>query len=93
VAETLKGMEGWRGRPASEIASAAPVVTEVQKAVNRVNRQLAQFEQIRKYRILERDFTISDGELTATLKLRRSRALANFREAVRELYGGREQPV
>lgn len=92
VAETLKGMEGWRGRPPAEIATAAPVVTEVQKAVNRVNRRLAQFEQIRKHRILERDFTISDGELTATLKLRRSRALANFREAVRELYGGREQP-
>lgn len=93
VAETLKGMESWRGRPPAEIAAAAPVVTEVQKAVNRVNRRLAQFEQIRRYRILDRDFTISDGELTATLKLRRSRALANFREAVRELYAGREQPT
>jgi long-chain acyl-CoA synthetase len=91
AAESLEEMEEWRGRPLPEIAAAAPVVAEVSRAIRRVNRHLAQFEQIRKFRILERDFTIGDGELTATLKLRRSRALENFRDAVRELYHGKEQ--
>src|SRR5208282_2302058 len=52
VAESLKGMEQWKGRPAAEMAVAPPVVAEIQKAVGRVNRQLAPFEQVRKYRVL-----------------------------------------
>jgi long-chain acyl-CoA synthetase len=90
VAESLKGMEEWKGRPSAEIAQAPPVVAEIHKAVMRVNRQLAPFEQVRKHRILGRDFTIEDGELTATMKVRRTRAIENFRESIDELYAGRE---
>ena len=90
VAESLKGMEEWKDRPSAEIAQAPPVVAEIHKAVVRVNRQLAPFEQVRKHRILGRDFTIEDGELTATMKVRRTRAMENFRESIDELYAGRE---
>jgi long-chain acyl-CoA synthetase len=90
VAESLKGMEPWKGRPSAEIAQAPLVVAEIHKAVLRVNRQLAPFEQVRKHRILGRDFTIEDGELTATMKVRRTRAMENFRESIDELYAGRE---
>jgi len=90
MAESLKGMEQWKGRPPEELASAPPVTAEIQKAVARVNRQLAPFEQVRKYRVLPREFSIEAGELTATMKLRRSRALENCREQIAELYAGRE---
>jgi long-chain acyl-CoA synthetase len=90
AAETLKGMEEWKGRPASELAQAPPVLAEIQKAVTRVNRQLAPFEQVRKHRVLSRDFSIENGELTATMKVRRTRAMENFREHIEELYAGRE---
>jgi long-chain acyl-CoA synthetase len=40
--------------------------------------------------VLPRDFSIEEGELTATMKVRRSRALANFKDEVEELYAGRE---
>ena len=70
----------------------APLGEAVKEAVERVNRCLAPFEQIRKFRVLERDFSIEKGELTPTLKLRRSRILENFRDVVRELYGGKDQP-
>jgi long-chain acyl-CoA synthetase len=66
------------------------VASEIQKAVARVNRQLAPFEQVRKYRILPRDFSIEQGELTATMKVRRTRAMDNFRAAIDELYAGKE---
>jgi long-chain acyl-CoA synthetase len=55
-----------------------------------VNKQLAPFEQVRKHRVLPRDFSIEAGELTATMKLRRGRALENCREHIAELYAGRE---
>ena len=62
----------------------------VESTVKNVNRQLASFEQIRKFKILDRDFSIEHGELTPTMKLRRSRALENHRALVAELYAGRE---
>jgi long-chain acyl-CoA synthetase len=85
VAEGLKGMEAWKGRPAEELAVAPPVLAEIQKAISRVNKQLAPFEQVRKYRVLPRDFSIEAGELTATMKLRRGRALENCREHIAAL--------
>src|SRR5205085_11086974 len=69
VAETLEGMEPWRGRSYADLAGAPPVLTEIQKIVNRVNKDLAPFEQIRRFRVLPRDFTIEAGELTATMKI------------------------
>jgi long-chain acyl-CoA synthetase len=89
-AEALKGMDAWRGRSIAEIAQAPPVLAEIHKAVTRVNKHLAPFEKIRKYRILARDFSIEQGELTATMKVRRARAMANFSEQIDELYAGRE---
>ena len=90
VAETLKGMEPLKGRPAPELLTASPVAEELRKVVKRVNKQLAPFEQIRKYRILERELTIENGELTATMKVRRARALENFKHHIEELYAGKE---
>jgi long-chain acyl-CoA synthetase len=90
AAEALKGMEELRGGRPDQVVQAAPVVSEIQKTVARVNKQLAPFEQVRKYRILARDFSIEQGELTATMKVRRGRAMENFKEHIDELYAGRE---
>jgi long-chain acyl-CoA synthetase len=62
----------------------------VEKTVKDVNKQLASFEQIRKFRILERDFSIDQGEVTPTMKIRRNRVLENFRTVVSEMYMGKE---
>ena len=90
AAEGLKGMEEFRGGGPEGIAQAPPVAQEIQRAVARVNKQLAPFEQVRKHRILARDFSIEQGELTATMKVRRGRAMENFKEHIAELYAGRE---
>ena len=90
AAESLKGMDEFKGRPAADVAQAPPVLAEVHKTVARVNKMLAPFEQVRKYRVLARDFTIEQGELTATMKVRRTRAMQNFKEHIDELYAGKE---
>jgi long-chain acyl-CoA synthetase len=56
-----------------------------------VNKQLPSFEQIRKFRVLEKDFSIEAGELTPTMKVRRGRVLENYRELVSDLYLGKEE--
>ena len=85
----LKGVNA--GQPAAELAKTEPVTKAVQEAVSRVNRQLADFERIRRFKVLERDFTIEYGELTPTMKIRRSRVLENHKGLVSELYLGREE--
>ena len=62
----------------------------VEQAIKTTNRELPGFEQIRKFKILDREFSIEAGELTPTMKLRRARALANHSAAVREMYAGRD---
>lgn len=62
----------------------------VEKAVKAVNKQLASFERVRKFKILERDFSIELGELTPTMKVRRNRVLENHREVVSEMYMGKD---
>jgi len=90
-AEQLKGMESMKGRDVREIALAPQVSAQIQDTVTRVNKQLAPFEQIRKFRIIEREFTIESGEVTPTMKVRRNRVLENHRDLISELYVGKEE--
>ncbi len=62
----------------------------VEQAVKTTNRELAEFERIRKFKILDREFSIEHGELTPTMKLRRNRVLENHRDLVNEMYAGRD---
>ena len=62
----------------------------VEQAVKDVNKQLAGFEQIRKFKILDGDFSIDRGEVTPTMKIRRARVLENYRSAVSEMYLGKD---
>ncbi len=88
AAEQIKGVDAGGGLAA--LARNGAVQSEMKRIVQQVNRQLAPFEQIRKFRILERDFSLEAGELTPTMKLRRSKVLDNFRDDISELYVGRE---
>jgi len=90
IAELLDGMKEYRGQPAA-MTDAPPVRAELARIVQRVNKQLAPFEQVRKFRVISREFSIEEGELTATMKVRRMRVLENFREHIEELYAGKEE--
>ena len=70
--------------------SLAEAHPSVEQAVKTANRELADFERIRKFKILDREFSIEHGELTPTMKLRRNRVLENHRELVNEMYAGRD---
>ena len=68
----------------------AEAQTAVAGAVKAVNRELPPFEQIRKFKILDRELSIQQGELTPTMKVRRNRVLENHRALVSEMYVGRD---
>ncbi len=67
---------------------ADPKVREqvVQSAVDAANARLARFEQIKRFRIMDRPLTVEGGLLTSTLKIRRKRIYAAFEGAFEGLY-------
>lgn len=79
------------GTPLAEASRAPAVEEEMRRIVAKVNRQLAQFEQVRKFKILDREFSIETGEMTPTMKLRRGKVISNLRDVISELYLGREE--
>jgi long-chain acyl-CoA synthetase len=54
--------------------------------VDKVNAEHSRYEQIKRLEILPRDFTMDDGEVTPTLKLKRRVVLDHFADAVERLY-------
>jgi long-chain acyl-CoA synthetase len=83
IAESIRGTSGNSGIP---LHQAPEVLAEMQKIVTRVNRQLAPFEQVKRFRIVDREFSIEHGEVTATMKVRRKQVLENFKTDVDALY-------
>ncbi len=90
AAESLDGMQEYKGRTLEELSQAPPVLAALQKAVQKANKQLPSFEQIRKFKVLDREFTIEAGEMTPTMKVRRARVLENHREMIGSLYVGKD---
>jgi long-chain acyl-CoA synthetase len=86
--ESLPGMSGASKKPMEELVGADVIQKEVKQIVARVNAKLADFEKIRRYQILGRDFTIADGELTPTMKLRRTQVIKNHDAIIQTLYKG-----
>ena len=58
----------------------------VEKAVADVNERLGRAEQIKRFAILERDFSMEAGEVTPTLKLKRRVCEEHFRDEIERLY-------
>jgi long-chain acyl-CoA synthetase len=67
-------------------ATAAAVQALVQRSVDQVNAELAGYETIKKFAVIEAPLTVADGLLTATLKVRRKKVYERFREAFEGLY-------
>lgn len=60
----------------------------VRAKVDEVNQSLASFEKIKKFTILSREFSIADGEMTPTLKMKRNVIESHFRSLIDDMYSG-----
>jgi long-chain acyl-CoA synthetase len=58
----------------------------IQGVVDEVNRERSRYEQIKRFAILSRDFTMDAGEVTPTLKLRRRAVMEHFQAEIDALY-------
>ncbi len=58
----------------------------IDSKVKELNNQFAPPEQVRKFTILPRDFSVDYGELTPTLKIRRKQIRENWAEEIERMY-------
>ena len=58
----------------------------VQTRVDQVNSQLASYESIRKFVIIDTPLTVESGLLTSTLKVRRKEVYKSFGPRLEALY-------
>ena len=70
----------------SEEVDPADAAPAVQRAVDEVNSDLSRYEQIKRFTVLPRDFTLEAGEVTPTLKLKRRVCKEHFAAEIEELY-------
>jgi len=69
-----------------ELLQHPDVVTRMQAVVDRVNASLSGPERIKRFVLLERELTVEAGELTPTLKIRRSVVATRYRDRLEPLY-------
>ncbi|MDQ3821726.1 MAG: long-chain fatty acid--CoA ligase [Actinomycetota bacterium] len=62
------------------------VQARIGEVVESVNRDRSRFEQIKKFTILDRDFSADEDEVTPTLKLRRKICQEHFASEIEALY-------
>ncbi|WP_210498216.1 AMP-dependent synthetase/ligase [Vibrio crassostreae] len=69
------------------------VVEMLEKRVSELQKDLAKFEQVKKFKLLPKAFSIDDGELTPTQKLRRKVISERYNEEIEEMYKGDKPPA
>lgn len=58
----------------------------IQKDIDRLQKDLANYERIRKFILLENHFSIEGGELTPTLKVKRKFVEEKFKDEIENMY-------
>jgi long-chain acyl-CoA synthetase len=89
--EALQHWARQHGRPADagpeQLRDDPELIAEIQSAVDEANKAVSRAESIRKFRILGSDFTEANGQLTPSLKVRRSVVAKDYAAEIEALYG------
>ena len=89
--KALERRLGELGRPPhdtsrAELVARPDVIALYQEIVDALNRELSQFERIKRIALLPAEFSIETGELTPTLKVKRKVVEERWRAEIEKLY-------
>ncbi|MGH3796355.1 MAG: AMP-dependent synthetase/ligase [Pseudonocardiaceae bacterium] len=89
-AEAIPAWSAEHGKPANitaaDLTEDKDLLADVQRAVDEANKAVSKAEAIRKFRVLPVDFTEDGGQLTPTLKLKRTVVAKDFAADIDALY-------
>ncbi len=68
------------------------VQREVQGYIDEANKGLASFESIKYFRVIDQEFSVDNGMLTASFKVKRKQVAAKYKDLIDAMYTGKEKP-
>ncbi len=78
--------EGSPPPSTQEIAAHPEVYERIDKEIQRLSKDLAPYERVRKFSVLGNEFSIETGELTPSLKIKRSYVLEKYQDVIEGMY-------
>lgn len=76
-----------KGTPLAELCRDPKMIAAIQKAVDYANTAVSRAESIRKFSLVEGEFTEDNGLLTPSLKIKRHAVVAAYAGEIEALYG------
>lgn len=78
--------EGIQAVTDADLAGSELIHQMISLRIDRMQEHLASFQQIKRFTLLPRQFSVENGEMTNTLKLRRPVINKNFRREIEAMY-------
>ena len=79
---------GKPGSTAADLVADPELLADLQSAVDEANLAVSKAEAIRKFAVLPEDWTEQGGQITPSLKLKRSIVMTQYADEVERLYAG-----
>jgi long-chain acyl-CoA synthetase len=73
---------------ADALSESPQLIGLIQDHVDVVNKDLARVEQVKKFKVVKRAFSIEGGELTPTLKVKRAKVNEHYADDIESMYDG-----
>ena len=70
----------------ADMAQSRVVNDRINEEISHFNKQYGNWEQIKKFVLLEKEFAIAAGEITPTLKLKRKKIMENYKSEYAKMY-------
>lgn len=92
IAPNFAALEDWSRQHGVEAASRADLVADprvvalYEEIVNGVNGGLANFETLKRFRLVPDEWTQEGGQLTPSMKIKRRVLMAQYADAIAEIY-------
>jgi len=81
----LAADKGLRAETNEQLAADADLNRALSAEIKRLSGDFADFEKVRKFRLLDRELTVDSGELTPTLKVKRAVVLEKYAELIQSM--------
>lgn len=78
---------GLAGKSYAELTKEPKVEAMIQEALDQLNSELPSYSTVKYFSILEKDLTVEDGELTASLKVKRGHVEEKYMDLLDGFYG------
>ncbi|MCJ8164774.1 long-chain fatty acid--CoA ligase [Pontibacter sp. E15-1] len=92
IVPSFMGLQDWaqhKGIPYTsdeEMINNPDVIDKFKRELEKANEGLAQYETIKKFKLIPNMWTVETGELTPTLKVKRKAISTNYRDIIESMY-------